>query len=233
MKGGRFHNQKFTFHNMKKILVAALLAIFGMSAFAGNKGYRSLDLLGTWELVSVTGEYGGFTGYMDGSTYEKAPANMKYLYLGYLTGEPQHPAHLYGLSVTETAEVLEYQQGGYGCFYYQNGDPTSNSGHNVISDILVEDGEILHLSLGVYDVNSTIIWIIESLTDDELILRGLNESRVVYKRVGASGVNVVAAEEEMNSDDKVYYDLSGVRVNKPSKGIYVEKKGKNSRKVGW
>lgn len=214
---------------MKHKLLLILFGILGLIQ-PTHAQYRTLDLLGTWELISVTGQYQGFTGdYRDYEPDDYYPAYLKYMYIGITSYEPQYPKKLYGLTTSETNDVLYDQYNtAYGCFYYKTDDPTATLKGNGINDFFITDGNLLHLSLG--GECGTIIFVIESLTDEELVLKGLEDMcRVVYKRVGtsATAVNEVASDDSPTQ----YYNLNGMAVDTPSKGIYIEKSGKSVQKI--
>ncbi|MDE6295178.1 MAG: hypothetical protein K2M03_03855 [Muribaculaceae bacterium] len=216
---------------MKHKLLLILFGILGLIQ-PTHAQYRTLDLLGTWELISVTGKYQGFTGdFGDYDTDDDMPANFKYMYIGITSYEPQYPEKLYGLTASETNDVLSSQNDtAYGCFYYKTSDDPTATNEGGINDFFITDGNLLHLSLGDGGCCGTIIFIIESLTDEELVLKGLEDlCRVVYKRVGTSAntVNEVAADGTQTQ----YYNLNGMAVDTPSKGIYIEKSGKSVQKI--
>ncbi|MDE5773026.1 MAG: hypothetical protein K2H86_01035 [Muribaculaceae bacterium] len=214
---------------MKHRLLLILFSILGLIQ-PTHAQYRTLDLFGTWELVSLTGEYPGFTMYIDGypGTWDNAPANFKYMYLGIMLQEPNYPTKLYGLTSQQTEEVTNNNGKGNGCFYFPRKTGIDDISCDLnIMNFCITDGNMLPMT---YEGGYTSIWIIESLTDEELILKGLDDMcRVVYKRVenSATDVNEVAVDETPTQ----YYNLNGMAVDNPSKGIYIAKSGKSVQKI--
>lgn len=218
---------------MKHKLILILFSILGLIQ-PTHAQYRTLDLLGTWELVSLTGEYPGFTTYYDGSGFwEGAPSHFKYMYVGLIIRSKNYPVSLYGLTPQQSEEVVKDNDGCYGDFYYPNNPQTDyfsagDSGYGIRSFSIQHD--LLYLTLGGSDGDWPVIFTIESMSDTELILNGLdNMCRIVYKRVGTSSnaVNEIATDET----ETLYYDLNGMNVDRPAEGIYIKRTGNTTQKI--
>ena len=195
---------------MKKYLFLLLALVSSFSLQAAD--YDETNLVGLWKLEFFQGE-----NYPFSTNEEYWQSTPTYMYLGTISNSSQFP--------NEEWEIDESDYNRYTGGYIVAEDYGDEDYAYGVYDFFISNGNKLH----IVEDDMTFRFVIENLTAQELRLKSYDgEFTVTYKRTDATSVKSV---EVSAAPSKVeYYNLNGVKQNRPHHGVNIIRRGSHSSK---
>lgn len=210
---------------MKKLYLLILLPLL-LSVMAKGEGYRTLDLLGTWELTDSEGTNALMRSIEN--VYLRGEGPVRYMYLGEFSHET-HPSWVY------QDDHSDYEYYFLGALTAYNPEGQSNYyEYWGVSAFWISDGDNLHIlgADGYNDCNESFFFVIESMSGSELKLRTFdNKMRLTFKRVSDSEYTKSTEVSPLAEGPESIYTLDGMKVEEPGKGLYIVKRDKETNKI--
>ena len=199
-----------TFYNkMKKYLFLLLALVSSFSLRAAD--YDETNLVGLWKLESSQGEYYPFSTNED--FWQRTPT---YIYLGTISNSSQFPNEEWEID----AGYYDHCTGGY-IVAEDDGEDYCNA----VNDFFISNGNKLH----IVEDDMTFRFIIENLTAQELCLKSYDgKFMATYKRTDATSVKSVEVSAAPSTEE--YYNLNGVKQNRPHHGVNIIRRGSHFSK---
>lgn len=197
---------------MKRLLTIAAVIMIALGVKAQE--FDELTLLGKWNVTSMTG-----------STSPDGIKSFKAIAFGDV---PIEDDNVVDDGYVEFSYNIEYSYFGAVIYNPVLVNPDDEDSEEIeYSDFFISNNNKLHIS--ETSNNNSLRFVIEKLTDTEMELRTYDGKCHISLTKDPSAINRI--NEEQKDAPSVYYDLNGMKISKPSKGIYIEKKGNSSRKA--
>lgn len=188
---------------------------------ARSEEFNEVDLLGKWDVVSQTGNISdgllSFDAICFGRAFLSGDNEIEFNPNGYV----QNVVYISGKLDWESFDNMSD---------FENSNYIGNNDYCMLRDFFISNGNKLHIDMYII-YGDKFRFVIESLTDNEMVLTNFTgDCRMVLRKAdGGSSVEKITVEDTTGNTG--YYTVDGRKVEHPSGGLYIHKSADATEKV--